>query len=573
MLQKAFAKFWLFAAIAIILSPTTGAQTEENFIINYDIRYDVQDSGETFVSQNTTITSLKNDVVPTTYSFKTKYLDIYEIVAQTNGKKTEARKETPGKNETVITVPFSTYSIGEGKQNIVSMTYKTKGIASRMGDVWNIYIQGIDTPETTTVYNIVLSIPPSMGPKIFVSPAPVAEKFENGKNTYYFTKEGFSSKGVTAAFGKYQSLNFRIKYQLENNRVLGAVYEVALPPDILNIQQVRYASIDPKPRKIRLDKDGNALALFWVGPKKRLEVTLTGSAKILGRQINPEFGGEMADLPKDLVREYTKKQKYWETDSDEIKNFSSSLFDPNLNVSQNAKRIYDYITSNLTYDQAAANQSLVTRKGALAALTQRGSFTCMEFTDLFVAAARAMGIPAREINGYAFTNDNIEKPISISLKGGDTLHSWAEYYDPFYGWVQIDPTWGTTSGTDYFTKLDTNHFAFVIKGKSSEYPYPAGAYSFSDNEKLVDVDFSGTANSEEEFNPILSVVKTINLNPLKLVQGYNKYIVDNTSGYFIYDLQGKTLAPGQKSSIFLKDGETNADIKDFRNKSYSVKIL
>ena len=270
---------------------------------------------------------------------------------------------------------------------------------------------------------------------------------------------------------------------------------------------------------------------------------------------------------------FSTKQKYWETDSDEIKNFSSSLFDPNLNVSQNAKRIYDYITSNLTYDQAAANQSLVTRKGALAALTQRGSFTCMEFTDLFVAAARAMGIPAREINGYAFTNDNIEKPISISLKGGDTLHSWAEYYDPFYGWVQIDPTWGTTSGTDYFTKLDTNHFAFVIKGKSSEYPYPAGAYSFSDNEKLVDVDFSGTANSEEEFNPILSVVKTINLNPLKLVQGYNKYIVDNTSGYFIYDLQGKTLAPGQKSSIFLKDGETNADIKDFRNKSYSVKIL
>src|SRR3990172_2415372 len=573
MSAKGLAKYWLVVAIAIIVSPVTGAQTEENFIINYDIRYDVQDSGETLVSQNTTITSLKNDVVPTTYSFKTKYLDIYDIVAQTNGKKTEARKEMPGKHATVITVPFSTYSIGEGKQNVVSMTYKTKGVASRMGDVWNIYIQGIDTPETTTVYNIVLSIPASMGPKIFVSPAPVTEKFENGKNTYYFTKESFSSKGVTAAFGKYQSLNFRIKYQLENNRILGRVYEVALPPDIQNIQQVRYASIDPKPRKIRLDKDGNALALFWVGPKKRLEITLTGSAKILGRQINPEFGGKLADLPKDLIREYTKKQKYWETDNDEIKNFASSLFDPELNVSQNAKRVYDYITSNLTYDQAAANQSLVTRKGAVAALTQRGSFTCMEFTDLFVAAARAMGIPAREINGYAFTNDNVEKPISISLKGGDTLHAWAEFYDPFYGWVQIDPTWGTTSGTDYFTKLDTNHFAFVIKGKSSEYPYPAGAYSFSDNEKLVDVDFSGFSNSDEAFNPVLSAAKTINFNPLKLLQGYQRYVLDNTSGYFIYDVQAKTLAPGQKKAIFLKNGEKNVTIKDFRNKNYSVKIL
>ena len=573
MLGNAFKKLLVIAAIAVALSPVANAQTEENFIINYDIRYDIQDSGEALVTQNTTITSLKNDVVPTTYSFKTKYLDIYDIVAQTNGKKTEARKETPGKNETVITVPFSTYSIGEGKQNIVTMSYKTKGIASRIGDVWNIYIQGIDAPETTTVYNIVLSVPVSMGPKIFVSPAPATEKFENGKNNYYFTKESFSSKGVTAAFGKYQSLNFRIKYQLDNNRILGSVYEIALPPDIQNTQQVRYVSIDPKPRKIRLDDDGNALALFWVGPKNKLEVTLTGSAKILGRQITPDFGGKITDLPKDLVREYTKKQKYWEIDNDEIKNFASSLLDPNLNVSQNTKRVYDYISSNLTYDQAAANQNTVTRKGAVAALTQRGSFTCMEFTDLFVATSRAMGIPAREINGYAFTNDNVEKPISISLKGGDTLHSWAEYYDPFYGWVQIDPTWGTTSGTDYFTKLDTNHFAFVIKGKSSEYPYPAGAYSFSDDEKLVDVDFSGTANTDEEFNPILSVRKTVNINPLKLMQGYSKYIVDNTSGYFIYDLQGQTLAPGQKAPVYLKGGETNVEIKDFRSKTYSIKIL
>ena len=573
MLGNALKKFLAVITLTVILSPIAGAQTEENFIINYDIRYDVQDSGETFVSQTTTITSLKNDVVPTTYSFKTKYLDVYDIAAQTNGKKTEARKETPGKNEIVITVPFSTYSIGEGKQNIVTMTYKTKGIASRIGDVWNIYIQGIDTPDTTIVYNIVLSVPPSMGPRIFVSPAPANEKFENGKYNYYFTKESFSSKGVTAAFGKYQSLNFRIKYQLKNNRILGSVYEVALPPDIKNIQQVKYDSIDPKPRKIRLDKDGNALALFWVGPKSKLEITLTGSAKIMGRQINPDFGGKIQDLPKELVREYTKNQKYWESDNDEIKNFASSILDPNLNVSQNTRRIYDYISSNLTYDQAAANQNLVTRKGAVAALTQRGSFTCMEFTDLFVATARAMGIPAREINGYAFTNDNVEKPISISLKGGDTLHSWAEYYDPFYGWVQIDPTLGTTSGTDYFTKLDTNHFAFVIKGKSSEYPYPAGAYSFSDNEKLVDVDFSGTANSEKDFSPVLSITRAVNINPIQIVRGNIRHVVENTSGYFIYDLQGKTLVPGQKMNVYLKKGEDSIQLKDFRDKSYSIKIL
>jgi len=57
------------------------------------------------------------------------------------------------------------------------------------------------------------------------------------------------------------------------------------------------------------------------------------------------------------------------------------------------------------------------------------------------------------------------------------------------------------------------------------------------------------------------------------LQGYQRYVLDNTSGYFIYDVQGKTLAPGQKKAIFLKNGEKNVTIKDFRNKSYSVKIL
>ncbi|GIW69989.1 MAG: hypothetical protein KatS3mg101_0736 [Patescibacteria group bacterium] len=571
-----FKNAFLKAAVALFLLTALGksaySQTEENFIINYDIRYDVQSSGETFVTQNTIITSLKNNVVPTTYSFKTKYMDIYDIIAQTNGKKAEVRKENPSKDETTVIVPFSTYSIGEGKQNIVNLTYKTKGIASKVGDVWNIYIQGIDAPETTTIYNIVLSVPDSMGPKIFVSPNPATEKYEDGKRVYTFVKENYPSKGITAAFGKYQSLNFRIKYQLENNRIIGSVYEVALPPDIINIQQVKYENITPRPRKIRLDGDGNALALFWVGPRSKLEITLTGSAKILGRQINTDLGGKIENLPKSLVKEYAKNQKYWESKNEEIKSFADSLFDPELNVSQNAKRVYDYITSNLTYDTSAAENTTVERKGAVAALTQRGSFTCMEFSDLFVGTLRAMGIPSREIEGYAFTNDNIEKPISISLKGGDTLHSWAEYYDPFYGWVQVDPTWGTTSGTDYFTKLDTNHFAFVIKGKSSEYPYPAGAYRYSDNEKLVDIDFAATSKNDSDATPQITIKKALNFNPIKLIQGQTRYIIDNTSGYFIYDLQGKILAPSQKASIYLEKNADQFAVKDFSGKSYTIKV-
>lgn len=98
----------------------------------------------------------------------------------------------------------------------------------------------------------------------------------------------------------------------------------------------------------------------------------------------------------------------------------------------------------------------------------------MEFTDLFIAIARAAGIPAREVNGYAFTNDPDTHPVSLSQ---DILHAWPEYYDDQKGWIPIDPTWeNTTNGIDYFNTFDLNHIAFVRKGLDSEYPYPAGSY-------------------------------------------------------------------------------------------------
>jgi transglutaminase-like putative cysteine protease len=51
---------------------------------------------------------------------------------------------------------------------------------------------------------------------------------------------------------------------------------------------------------------------------------------------------------------------------------------------------------------------------------------CLEFTDLFIAIARAAGIPAREIDGFGYTQNAINRPISIDE---DILHAWPEYYD------------------------------------------------------------------------------------------------------------------------------------------------
>ncbi len=122
----------------------------------------------------------------------------------------------------------------------------------------------------------------------------------------------------------------------------------------------------------------------------------------------------------------------------------------------------------------------------------------MEYADLLIALSRAGGIPAREINGYAYTLDKTNRPLSLRIEGGDVLHAWPQIYLPETGWTMIDPTWGSTSGSDYFSAFDLSHLTFVVKGISSEYPLPAGSYKTDPNQKDVTVSFSSDTAAREE---------------------------------------------------------------------------
>jgi hypothetical protein len=163
-------------------------------------------------------------------------------------------------------------------------------------------------------------------------------------------------------------------------------------------------------------------------------------------------------------------KKYWQINKvDSIKNITQP------------KDIYDFVTNTLQYDYKKLDLNNK-RLGANAVLMQTNQAVCMEFTDLFIAISREKGIYSREIQGYGFSLDPRLQPLSLS---SDILHAWPEYYDlKTENWIAIDPTWGNTSGIDYFSSFDLNHITFVIHGKDPDYPLPAGMYKI---EKSRDV--------------------------------------------------------------------------------------
>jgi transglutaminase-like putative cysteine protease len=558
----------LYTIAATLFIHTTFADQE--FTTDYNIKYTFGEDGVTQAEQKISITNLRNDIVATTYSLDIKQIRLYDISASDDKNNLDVTQDS-NNDETKLDVHLGKFTVGQGRQNNFTIKYSTKDISYKIGDIWNINIPRSQTLDATSSYNVSISIPKSFGPKIFISPTPINIEQLTDNTIYYFNKDQLGNKNITAAFGTYQLLNFRLRYQLYNPNLFTSNYEIALPPDIAWSQQVLFQSLNMTPNKIYTDKDGNTIAVYRLKPKQRIDVEFIGAAKVFGKQINVNLGGAFNEIPKAIKQTYLRKQKFWETDAQNVKDIAKSLYDPNLNVTKNAQKIYDYIISNYSYDLNNLKKDFVDRQGATKALADKSQWACMEFTDSFIAIARAMGIPAREINGYAASGSDKNKPLSITIRNVDFLHAWPEYYDQAFGWVQIDPTWGDTSNTDYFTKLDTSHFAFVIKGINSDYPLPAGTYRLDNDQKLVDVSFTQQAN-EPDFTEKVVVKKTFNFNIIEILKGNNRYLVRNTGAVTIYTPMGKAIYPGQETAVYFSKKINYIELKNFNGETLKIDL-
>ncbi|MFI5310134.1 MAG: transglutaminase family protein [Gemmatimonadales bacterium] len=106
--------------------------------------------------------------------------------------------------------------------------------------------------------------------------------------------------------------------------------------------------------------------------------------------------------------------------------------DPRVVAEKVNRWVHDSLRKEATFSVPNAVEVLRTRTG-----------DCNEHTQLYVALARAAGIPARIATGLAYVN------------GKFYYHAWPEVY--LKGWVAVDPTFGEFPA-------DAAHLRFVIGG-------------------------------------------------------------------------------------------------------------
>lgn len=441
----------LFCSLFLLLTSATTAQAAD-FIVDYDVTYTVSEQGRTSVRQQVSLINKQSNLYAQQYAIVIDSTKISNVAAKDNIGAIQPQISQVD-NKTKITLTFNDEVVGLGNILRFTLTYDDETIAKRNGTIWEIQIPGIAEDQEIGKYSVRLVTPASFGTPAYLVPEP-------STNQLVWTKNQLINGGVSAAFGQKQVFDLTLSYYLENTKNQTIITEIALPPST-SFQRIVLQSIDPAPLEIIADEDNNWLARYRLPPQSNLSINAAVIAEVFLQPRSASY-----TLSPQEKRRYLQQTPYWDTQDSRIKAFAQAYKTP--------EEIYTHVIQTLNYNYERVNQQ-ITRQGAATALSQPDQAVCMEFTDLFIAIARAAGIPARQAVGYAYTTNPRLRPLSLV---SDVLHAWPEYYDESRNlWIGVDPTWGdTTGGIDYFTKLDFNHIVFAYNGIRDDYPYPAGFY-------------------------------------------------------------------------------------------------
>jgi transglutaminase-like putative cysteine protease len=124
---------------------------------------------------------------------------------------------------------------------------------------------------------------------------------------------------------------------------------------------------------------------------------------------------------------YLKATKLGPIDG-EVKKLADTITKGQNTVQGKAKAIYDWVCQNMYRDPDTRGCGT----GDVCALLKKPGGKCTDISSVYVALARAAGVPAREIFGLRLGKKPEEDITQYQ-------HCWAEFYLPGYGWVTVDP--------------------------------------------------------------------------------------------------------------------------------------
>jgi len=447
-IQKEKNKYWSMAKkifliyavfLVLFLSPVivnAGLEIEEKLI------YDIKEDGTAHVT-----------IISTTGK---NYLWYQTYIS---GEPIKGTEKTNGEDvEVTVTAKYDFKS--RSSYNLTSVkiyfpdslgTFETEldvKLTEKYGMTYPVSILGLTTGRETEI-----QIPKSWSEPIRVFPEFVSVSEKNEGYVIYWKN---ASSTISLQCGNQQAYRFVNKFYFSE---FDPAKTILFPADV-NYHQGGFGTNSPKPLSISIDEDGNYYVNYDIAKSGYVE--LIYEANVDYREYDFKKSGFKKDVPEEL-KKYTKgDNKYWNIDNSDIEEIVKTHTDDSKTIAENAKSLYDYTTNLLRHSNPlvyAFRKKMTTSE----IIQSPESGVCIDIANFYITLLRNYGIPARLIVGWSDTGESAELHSSV-------LHAWVQFYDTNLGWIEVDPTWETTSGKDYFYTFDTNHVVLAILGKSPEYP-------------------------------------------------------------------------------------------------------
>ncbi|MBN1933922.1 MAG: transglutaminase domain-containing protein [Anaerolineae bacterium] len=166
----------------------------------------------------------------------------------------------------------------------------------------------------------------------------------------------------------------------------------------------------------------------------RFEVMLERPEYAIPWQNNPIY-----DAGSDFFKTYTRPQRGIESDSARIQALARSIVGDEANVYKQVLKIQSWVQQNVAYADITTSYP----DDALSCI-ETGLGDCAGQSKVFVALARAVGIPARTVSGLLpfKRGEGMQElfgPRTAWFDQNLSVHVWVEIYLPPLGWVQGEP--------------------------------------------------------------------------------------------------------------------------------------
>jgi transglutaminase-like putative cysteine protease len=158
------------------------------------------------------------------------------------------------------------------------------------------------------------------------------------------------------------------------------------------------------------------------------ERTLTLSFRVVRKEaVRKDFPREEPSFPKEELRPFLGPTRLGPTDG-AVKELADEITAGKETILEKARAVYGWAVENMRRDPGVKGCGI----GDVRALLASPDGKCADISSVFVALARAAGVPAREIFG-------IRLPAGPEGEMTRSQHCWTEFFLPGTGWVPADP--------------------------------------------------------------------------------------------------------------------------------------